>query len=760
MLEALHIDPGGEGYLPYAQGLLRALKATLNGMKLNSGRRNFITPDGNGSIIVRTRRGRPGAAREVAFSQDSSPDSWYDSIKIETGCTDRRGFMLVRDNAFERAPYQAYYVDGVIERIQPTEGELISPVPEVRRSKGYKIPGELSNNDYTRVASLYSGLIREAAGCYHGGGKNAPFSYTWACTHGIVKKTIADPEPHDAYWLIEVHSGGVYAAPIKVTGKCCDSWGVKQYMPTSAQVEENSNLRAYAEIVSLQWAYAGRPNSGVVQLLTHDDMAAVYASYGPWHDGCGWAFSYSGHEAANVVAKQVRISGHVGYYETFLATLSFVLTPEGGLSASLARGPLSQITFAAGAATLWVPSGENIVTWDAIEPFIGEDGSGPIHVYYDGDEQKLTNWSLTNTHFDEEVTPPIVDSVGTTFWNGNGTGTHIRGQDPAVNVHGCQHPSGIVFNYRPLENTGGFRNSAYDRATFGFTGLAGGANVEVIINQLREASETVLGSESVASHTDYHAIDLYPGCYYYGQTGLDHSSDPPPDHPEAYQLPSGIWEWPTYGNVNSIQIVYRVDDTWAIAQRQDEAVRRTSSGQSHLILFPMEREAVALIREQSHSISTTTSFGSPTSFKVRQAQTAVSGQWPDQVGHFTNWDVPAVQFGGSTGSPPPSTTIDTGDGSGSFAVAAAGEFFFGSSWGLDAQGFLERPQYVKDFYITTEHVQANSSLFTMRGNLWDVDATLVPPDQKANRVSVVDALYVNGGFATPPDQVVAFVGRA
>ena len=70
MYEALDISPGGEQYLPLAQHFMRRLKEVLQGCGLEQGRKHFATPDGTGSIYLRTRR-------------DSGV--WYDYIKIEAG---------------------------------------------------------------------------------------------------------------------------------------------------------------------------------------------------------------------------------------------------------------------------------------------------------------------------------------------------------------------------------------------------------------------------------------------------------------------------------------------------------------------------------------------------------------------------------------------------------------------------------------------------------------------------------------------------
>ena len=66
----LDIAPGSEQWFGFAKIMLRKLKVNLNNMGVDFGRKVFATPDGNGQIIIQTRRN--GA-------------DWYDSIRIEGG---------------------------------------------------------------------------------------------------------------------------------------------------------------------------------------------------------------------------------------------------------------------------------------------------------------------------------------------------------------------------------------------------------------------------------------------------------------------------------------------------------------------------------------------------------------------------------------------------------------------------------------------------------------------------------------------------
>lgn len=92
MINGIDIDEGGTPYLGFAKNMLAKLKVVLNGCGLNFGRKHMITPDGNGSVYVRTRRGPPAMLTQehaerahAPFSPEGRIDEWYDYIKIESG---------------------------------------------------------------------------------------------------------------------------------------------------------------------------------------------------------------------------------------------------------------------------------------------------------------------------------------------------------------------------------------------------------------------------------------------------------------------------------------------------------------------------------------------------------------------------------------------------------------------------------------------------------------------------------------------------
>lgn len=82
MSQSLDIAPGGEQYLPYAQHLMRALKATLVANGQRQGRMHTLTPDGGAFVYLRTQRGGPELS-VTQYAPRGQPIEWYDHIKIE-----------------------------------------------------------------------------------------------------------------------------------------------------------------------------------------------------------------------------------------------------------------------------------------------------------------------------------------------------------------------------------------------------------------------------------------------------------------------------------------------------------------------------------------------------------------------------------------------------------------------------------------------------------------------------------------------------
>jgi hypothetical protein len=215
------------------------------------------------------------------------------TIVMSNFCSEKSFLLTKKKNTSE---YYALFTDGFKEQVEPITGTPRPKPDSAQRTKYYKAPSQVLEQSIT--PSRFSGSMRKAVACYHATGKNAPFSYTWKKTHGLVKKG-------SAYWVVEVSKDGVYAVPVAVdkNGKCCGSYGVLKCIPTFKQITDNPELAQYKSEMSLHWAFTGRPNSGVTQLIDDTVMAEPYL-HEPFYTGHGWAFSYSGHEAQSVTVSE------------------------------------------------------------------------------------------------------------------------------------------------------------------------------------------------------------------------------------------------------------------------------------------------------------------------------------------------------------------------------------------------------------------------------------------------------------------------
>jgi len=726
--EALDISEGGEAYLPFAQTLLRNLKVVLNASGVNFGRRNYSTPDGNGSIIVRTTR--------IGRGDEQESDAWMDYIKIET-CKNRQGFLLIHDNAFSEAPYVASYVDGVNERIHPVGADGTLEPQATSRTKGYVVPKELKTQTAVmrNAPSRYSGLMRQVVGCYHSGGKDAPFSYTWSRTHGVIKFTDTTAEPVDRYWIVEVSAVGVYAAPVRYTGECCGSWGVAHYMPTSAQITASPALVQHRNTLSLAWAFVGRPDSGIVQLISAEEMSAVYA-WGTWYNGCGWAFSYSGHQAANVAVETITdgldFSAIEDYYNTRLVMLDFSADFSQHetliLRATMTVGDPGRLTFERGSnGTLWVPSEWATFRWDGVFPFANPiDGDGPVHVFYDGDEQILTRWSSLLTEHAQQGGQP--------GWNGNATGADIPETGP-FSIPICQSASCEQIYFEHSVGSG-VNIAPYEQTDYGFYGPFDLRVSSITGHQVQSSSTASVSDEFLNESKSGNVLsgfyDICPDCWY---------EDPPG----------------TLHTIGASQLIEHKE--WDMHfERTDLSATEEESGTSTVMLFPLEREAVAGIKQRFFLSTAESSFHQRSTFGVRHEQKKISAG-PDP---WTDTDVPIVAWRGGYGGSDP-TTPDTSGGS---SQILTNEFHLRASGGIT----IDKTTLGNDlspFMLWTLGAKetADSRLFMMRGNLYDADPDLVPPDQKENSVFYADNETIIGGGFEPVitdviSQVISFVGKA
>ena len=281
------VDPGGENYLQWAKSKISFWHKQM----LQSGQTVL-----NKTILV------DDATRIYVKMLYVGNNTFIDKVRITAGVL--LNFLMVKKNG----DYYALFKNGEVEGIRLT-GSPQPPLYPSRLTKGYVVPTELqlSNSAARSAASRYTGLMRGVIGCYYSRGISAPFSSTYTCTHGIIKKTLTvDGTATDLYWIVELckygePEAGIYIAPITYTGTCSGSWSVTAYMPTTAERAADPTITTrYGTRLSLAWALtAGRANvSRIVE-------GAAMPTGDVWRDTYGWALSETGAEAQQVTYHKI-----------------------------------------------------------------------------------------------------------------------------------------------------------------------------------------------------------------------------------------------------------------------------------------------------------------------------------------------------------------------------------------------------------------------------------------------------------------------
>lgn len=217
-------------------------------------------------------------------------------------CATKPGYLLTKTHdSASNADYMwgTFAEKGTVKIPNPplTSGQIDphNPAHRVKLSSQNQVTSRDGN-----WASLYSGLARKFVQCVNASGHDNPLSYRFWTTHGIYKAEKNDGKrTREKFWLLEVGTGGVFAAPVKMRG-CCSVWNsVSRYLPRS---DEPQYQELFEGKLSLHWIFLRRQNSGVVRLLNSDQMESAMWS-APLSTHMGWAFNYSGSEAQSVQFK-------------------------------------------------------------------------------------------------------------------------------------------------------------------------------------------------------------------------------------------------------------------------------------------------------------------------------------------------------------------------------------------------------------------------------------------------------------------------
>jgi hypothetical protein len=338
----------------------------------------------------------------VSADQDGGPQDRI--VHYQTGGIH---FLMSRNGDI----YWASFNNGTTEQINPIDGTP-RPVPDPAvKTKRYKVPPQLRETAIISYsAGNFSGTMRLAAGSYYSRGLDAPFSFNWTKTHGIFRGSVmVDGVSVFRYWVIEISANGVFSAPITP-----GTWSVSAYLQTSTSV------------LDLNWAFANKPPTlGIKRLLLPGDMSPVYASGSPWFSNHGWAFSYTGVEAQNVVKRFV--TNHFKCSRWKLAFTMGSATPPAlpPLVAMLTSVETDAIATFYQATGVWVPqttsgTSSGTSTWSraahgSFSDYPTQDA--PVFVYYDGETEIVVRWSFSKTDIPGDSGYPVWLDYGS-LWTG------------------------------------------------------------------------------------------------------------------------------------------------------------------------------------------------------------------------------------------------------------------------------------------------------------------------------------------------------
>jgi hypothetical protein len=650
-------------------------------------------------------------------------DQRFVHIEAVRGCTDRPGFLLSR----RAQAYDALYTDGTLENINPIEGTP-RPVPDpARRTKGYKVPQDLRREGLARLsASKYSGLMRLAVGCHHAAGKESPFRHEHQITHGIVKKTVrVSDKDVDKYWVVEIRQEGVFAAPIANTGKCCDSWDVSTYMPRPPSAP-GEPLLPKPEKLSLRTRFVSGEKR-VKQLVSTAQMAVAYGSGSPFYAAHGWAFSASGAEAQAVVQSFVSVPAM--HYECSRWKITFEFA-GGDIAGTLTQIEANRPATFKRNSVVWVPIssgrwegsfGSGIETPNPITTYPSQNA--PVAVYYAGETEKVLRWRLTHADVPADFKGRV---FGPTFIPGPAwTGCPNSEATPVFGLLGTYDLSTI---------TDGYNISAHTARTFGF--YCDGFFSHVGDEAVKSVDRVPLLFGTVADgpiETTPNTYDLDPPCYYFNESGVLQTRC---TSTFEYQGQGRvIWWWDRFSGTES------------------------SGNTSSVVLFAEEREAFLGVnaRQFSESGYKITVLDGPSWICRAERKTKVDGglcPWENRV--FESSNTTPCNTGITALLP---TRTDDPDYTSS---SSTGEATLALADHTDSSGNIEGNYSLGTFLECnpTSKPYAESNVRAMHGNLYYADVKLTPPEQRDNRVYLLDdEQVVNGGFLPPADPA-GFVGKA
>jgi hypothetical protein len=350
---------------------------------------------------------------------------------------------------------------------------------------GSYAPG-LNNSPWIKIPSKFTGTMRKVVQMLVGMGRPIHYEFSVYRSHGIWHAGDGTP------WVIEIGTRGILAArlPLGISDSTTlSNFKTKQavsgydlaYVPGAGNpIPEDPNALARAI------------TTGSVLRLANASVLNSFYNLTPYYEACGWAFSYSGHEAQNTAW-----SWHGdGNPETdFIDGYRFKVTfgESGGRPVLTSFSQVEKGYLHGDRITHFKFPGDTLAQGHYSFDIYHGNTSKPacettFYVYYDGDQEQLCR-----------------------YWSGE-TGSNSTLSEYSAGTHNTPFTFGTVFS------AGGsiqLRNGTLN---------SGGSAPQVYVNERTNSSYTSFtGTEKSATLTDlgmpgYAAIDypraiLTPSCY-------------------------------------------------------------------------------------------------------------------------------------------------------------------------------------------------------------------------------------------------------
>lgn len=713
-------------WLPFAKNQLKILRDHAE----RTGTRNLARR------FYKEEKDEQGRDIAITITIRVSIPQEYIVIEAPYPCSDFQGFILT--HSYGDVFYDAYYNDGLVERINPPTGTP-RPVPETAdRTQFYVLPPELYSTPGHR-ASQFTGLARLAVGCHHLRGINTPLSYDWSRTHGIVKiNTKVNNGPQtDHYWIVEISSLGVFGAPINNSGNCCDSFDVSDYLPTKKELEDNPQWQQYKTTLSLWWAKNYGLRSQVFNIL--GTMTEPYAQGTPWMASQGWAFSASG-----VVCRAVTARAETAPDDHFRCNqwqIAFAHDGQGKLTGTLTNLDQDKPFVPLVDRPFWLPTGEG--NWACVDSFLPlgtqtgyfPSQDAPVTVYYDGETAITTRWQFSREDVPAFQTPPVEIVGGTLSYNSIRVGKILGSLNPLFSCYGGSQSWNN--NWTTLNGGTGTDDDAYTRVTAGFYN-----EKQSHVYQGYQRNRVTY----VTTVEDDHMVDQeFPNFY-----GL---------HPDCYFIRPGTP--PTL--ITSCTSTFHYHDIIAHAVQDKYTFVESLTTRTALVLFEQEREAVLMVWDQWFKEAGIVNYvnGQRTFRRQRREYKVDAGDCPLTDNTWTTVDnVPPTDTVTSTAW---QGVVDNEAYSGG-AQLDLGTQSYTYTAEVGPKPFYSWPTYNLSTFLdfnATSKPTAESNVFAMHGNLYYDDEKLTPTNQSTNALYLLDdALVAVGGFSVPQQYVSAFIGKA